>query len=175
MTPPMPPGAPGVDPPAGEGGGRDWREHPFLQGLSAEHIATLAGCAMPTSFAAGQFIFREGEIANRFYLIQEGLVALEASAANQAVVRVDSVAAGDVLGWSWLFPPYVWTFTARVLEPVRAIFFYGTWLREHGREDPVFGYELMRRTAGVVIRRLHAARQQLIRPAGGIESSCSPG
>ena len=67
-----------------------------------------------------------------------------------------------MLGWSWLFPPYVWHFTARAVEPVRAIFFYGTWLRERCDADPALGYELMKRTTAVVIRRLQAARQQLV-------------
>jgi CRP/FNR family transcriptional regulator, cyclic AMP receptor protein len=67
-----------------------------------------------------------------------------------------------VLGWSWLFPPYTWNFTARALTPVRAIFFYGTWLRERCDVEPELGYELMRRTAAVLMRRLQATRQQLI-------------
>jgi CRP/FNR family transcriptional regulator, cyclic AMP receptor protein len=117
---------------------------------------------MPTDFKAEQVIFREGEMANRFYLILEGRVALETEAADHPPLLVDSVTAGDVLGWSWLFPPYTWNFTARALEPVRANFFYGTWLRERCATEPALGYELMRRTVGVVIRRLQATRHQLI-------------
>jgi len=156
--------------PSGDGSARDeiaasWSSHPFLEGLSPEHLVVLADCAMQTGFPSGQVIFREGEIANRFYLILEGDVVLESEVRGRQPVTVDSIAGGDVLGWSWLFPPYAWNFTARTIEPVRAIFFYGTWLRERCAIDPAFGYELMRRMATVVIRRLKAARLQLIRLA----------
>jgi CRP/FNR family transcriptional regulator, cyclic AMP receptor protein len=157
--------APPADRRALDEGAVGWKSHPFLQGLSAEYLTTLAECAMPTSFKAEQVIFREGEMANRFYLILEGHVVLEADAPDRPPVPVECISTGDVLGWSWLYAPYVWNFTARAVEPVRAIFFYGTWLRERCDADPVLGYELMRRTAGLVIRRLQATRQQLVRLA----------
>jgi len=143
----------------------NWKSHPFLEGFSPEHFATLTECAMPTEFGGDEVIFREGEIANRFYLILEGVVVLETKAPDGSSVKADSVTAGDVLGWSWLFSPYCWNFTARATSRVRAIFFYGTWLRERGATDPDFGHELMRRMAGVVIDRLQATRHQLIRSA----------
>lgn len=143
----------------------DWRTHPFVRGMNADPLATLAACAMPTAFEAEQLIFREGEIANRFYLLLQGRVQLEAEAPDRPAVPVDRLGAGDVLGWSWLFPPYTWNFTARTIEPVKAVFFYGTWLRERSETDPVLGYELMRRTAVVLMRRLQATRQQLVQAA----------
>jgi CRP/FNR family transcriptional regulator, cyclic AMP receptor protein len=164
MTPPGP-ATPSPDRPARDEVAVDWKSHPFLQGLSAEHLAILAECAMPTNFKAEQVIFREGEMANRFYLILEGCVTLEADAQDHPPVPVDSVTTGDVLGWSWLFPPYTWNFSARAAGPVRAVFFYGTWLRERCAAEPALGYELMRRTAGVVIRRLQVTRQELVRLA----------
>jgi CRP/FNR family transcriptional regulator, cyclic AMP receptor protein len=167
MTPPASHATPFPDRPAKDESAADWKAHPFLQGLSAEHLATLAECAMPTNFKAEQVIFREGEMANRFYLILEGRVDLDTDAPDHPPVPVDSVTTGDVLGWSWLFPPYTWNFTARAVGPVRAIFFYGTWLRECCATDPALGYEIMRRTAGVVIRRLQATRQQLVCLAAG--------
>jgi len=144
----------------------DWQSHPFVRGVSTASLSVLASCAMPTNFEAGQLIFREGEIANRFYLILSGRVQLEAEAADRPAVEVEQVAAGDVLGWSWLFPPYNWNFTARAIEPVTAVFFYGTWLRERSEKDLELGYELMKRTVGVLIRRLHATRQLLVDRAG---------
>lgn len=158
MTPPLHPKVSGWD----EGAG-DWKSHPFLKDLSPEHLVALTECAMPTEFTAGEVIFREGEMANRFYLILEGLIVLETKAQDCSSVNVDSISVGDVLGWSWLFPPYLWNFRARATSRVRAIFFYGTWLRERCVTDPAFGYELMRRMAEVVIHRLQATRQQLIR------------
>jgi CRP/FNR family cyclic AMP-dependent transcriptional regulator len=105
-------------------------EHPFLIGISAHHIRLLADCAMRSQFTAGQVIFEKGETANRFYLIERGRVALESSTLGE-VVRIDEVGAGDLLGWSWIFPPYVWHFDARAIEPTTAIFLYGTILREY--------------------------------------------
>ncbi len=139
-----------------------WRSHPFLIGLRPEHLATLAGCATPTEFKPAQVIFHEGETANRFYLILSGRVVLETRHHGAAPTVVDQVGGGETLGWSWLFPPYCWHFTAHAAEPTRAIFFYGTWLRERCDADPAFGYELMKRTAAVAIRRLQVTRQQLI-------------
>lgn len=144
----------------------DWHSHPFVRGMNADLLKVLAACAMPAAFEADQLIFRENEIANRFYLLLEGHVQLEAEADDRPAVPVGELGAGDVLGWSWLFPPYTWNFTARTVEPVKAVFFYGTWLRECSETDPVLGYELMKRTAMVLMRRLQATRQQLVRAAG---------
>lgn len=163
MTASPAPDAPVPDQPARHELPDDWKSHPFLEGFTGEQLAALAECAMPIHFETGQVIFREGEMANRFYLVLGGRVILEAGLPERSPATVDYVVAGDVLGWSWMFPPYVWNFTACALEPVRAIFFYGTWLRERRADEPAFGYELMRRTAGVAIRRLQAARRQLIR------------
>ena len=143
----------------------DWRSHAFVRGMSADLLTTLAACAMPMAFEAGQLIFREGEIANRFYLLLEGRVQIEAEATDRPAVPVAELGAGDVLGWSWLFPPYTWNFTARAIEPVKAVFFYGTWLRDRSETDLPLGYELMKRTAMVLTRRLQATRQQLVQAA----------
>jgi len=135
--------------------------HPFLIGMSASHIRLLADCAMLSQFTAGQVIFHKGETANRFYLIERGRVALESSTLDE-VVRIDEVGAGDLLGWSWIFPPYVWHFDARAIEPTTAIFLYGTILREYCENDPALGYELFKRMSEVMVRRLQAARGKLI-------------
>ncbi len=139
--------------------------HPFLHGLSSEHLKILADSAMQSNFQAGELIFRDGDPANRFYLILDGKVAIEAAGREQSELPVQTVGAGDVLGWSWLFPPYYWHFDARALEPVRAVFFYGTRLREQCEQDHHFGYELMKRVTQVVIRRLQATRGQLVEAA----------
>lgn len=134
--------------------------HPFLVGVNAHHIRLLADCAMRSEFTAGQIIFRKGETANRFYLIEDGKVALESSTGD-AVVRIDEVGPGDLLGWSWIFSPYVWHFDARAIEPTTAIFLYGTILREYCESDPSLGYELFKRMSEVMMRRLQAAREKL--------------
>jgi CRP/FNR family cyclic AMP-dependent transcriptional regulator len=115
---------------------------------------------METQFAPGEPIFREREFANRFYFLLEGEVALESQAKGEPGA-IESIGAGDVLGWSWLFPPYDWHFSARAVKPTRLIFLYGTWLREHCEQNRDLGYELLKRMAGVMIRRLQATRQRL--------------
>jgi CRP-like cAMP-binding protein len=137
-------------------------EHPFLNGMKPEHLATLAASAMQTDFAAGELIFREGEIANRFYLIERGKVALETPTLESSVVPIQILGDNDVLGWSWLFPPYYWHFNARAVEPTAAIFLYGTRLREQCEQDHEFGYELMKRVCQVLIQRLQATRKKLL-------------
>ena len=139
----------------------DVAAHPFLLGMSEHHIRLLADCAMRSHFEAGQTIFRENEIANRFYLIERGKVALESSTLGDAV-QIDEIGDGDLLGWSWLFPPYAWQFTARALERTTAIFFYGTVLRDYCDKDHSLGFELFKRMSVVMLRRLQGARQKLL-------------
>jgi CRP/FNR family cyclic AMP-dependent transcriptional regulator len=136
--------------------------HPFLAGMNGAQLALLTDCAVVVHFDPGQVIFREGEFANRFYLIETGKVILESSGRFGNPVVIDKVAAGDLLGWSWMFPPYVWHFTARAVEPTEAIFFYGTILREYCERDHALGYELFKRMSAVMIKRLQAARDKML-------------
>jgi len=137
---------------------------PFFRGLPASQLDLLLSNAMEVEFPAGKSIFIEGELANRFYLVLEGEVALESSAKDGAggPQLIQTLGAGDVLGWSWLFPPYFWRFNALAVKPTKAIFIYGTRVRELCENDPRLGFELMRRTAEVVIGRLQSTRRQLL-------------
>jgi CRP/FNR family transcriptional regulator, cyclic AMP receptor protein len=136
--------------------------HPFLSGLDPKHLRVLAGNSLRMRYEPGDLIFREGDPANRFYLIEEGQVALESTRRDESPVRLQTIGPGDVLGWSWLFPPYYWHFDAVVTEPVTAIFFYGTRLREQCEQDHDLGYELMKRMTQVIIQRLQATRKRLL-------------
>lgn len=107
-----------------------------------------------------EVIFREGEEANRFYLILSGKVALEATTGARQV-QIQTLEAGEALGWSWVFPPHRWQFSARALAPVRAFFFHAPTLRQRLDEDPILGQAVMRRVAEVVFERLQATRQRL--------------
>lgn len=137
-------------------------EHPFFKGLQPQYLQLITGCASNVRFNAGTYIFREGEEASQFYLIRHGKVALEIPAAQRGQITIETIEAGEVLGWSWLFPPYRWHFTARVVEPVRAIALDGTCLRTKGEEDHDLGYELMKRVAQIMMQRLQATRIQLL-------------
>ncbi len=136
-------------------------ELPLLKGLQPSHLKTLCACAMKTTFAAGEIVFREEDAANRFYVILSGTVALEAQQDSGDLIRIQTLGAGDVLGWSWMFPPYRWHFDARAIEPVNAIFFYATRLREQCEADPELGYAFVMRIAQVMMERLQATRRQL--------------
>ncbi len=138
-------------------------EHPFLRGLKPEHLRFLADSAMYMRYEPGDIIFHESEPANRFYLIEQGHVSLEFDRQDEPPAPIQIIGPGDVLGWSWLFPPYHWHFDARALEPVTAIFFYGTRLREQCEMDHLLGYELMKRVAQVLINRLQATRKELLK------------
>ena len=135
--------------------------HPFLMGMGQPQVRLLVDCAMRSHFHKGDVIFREGEMANRFYLIEHGKVALESSTLGEPVA-IEEIQDGDLLGWSWLFPPYAWHFTARALEETDAIFFYGTILREYCEKDHSLGFELFKRMSVVMLRRLQGARQKLM-------------
>jgi CRP-like cAMP-binding protein len=136
--------------------------HPFLAGMNHTQLAFLTDCAMPVHFKKGQVIFRQGEMANRFYLIETGKVILESGGGEGEPVVVDTVTAGDLLGWSWMFAPYAWRFDARAAEATNAIFFYGTILREYCERDHSLGYELLKRMAVVMNRRMQAARDKMV-------------
>jgi CRP-like cAMP-binding protein len=122
----------------------------------------LSDCAIAVHFKKGQTILREGDFANRFYLIESGRVVLESGESLGEPVMVDTIGSGDLLGWSWMFQPYVWRFTARAAEPTGAIFFYGTILREYCERDHSLGYELFKRVTPIMLRRLQAARTKML-------------
>ena len=136
--------------------------HPFLAGMNPTQLALLRDCAIAVHFKKGQTILREGDLANRFYLIESGKVVLESNENFGNPLIIETIGAGDLLGWSWMFPPYVWNFTARATESTDAVFFYGTILREYCERDPSLGYELFKRMAPVILRRLQAARKKLL-------------
>ena len=126
--------------------------HPFLVGMKRRQLALLASCAMSVQFRKGQVIFREGELATRFYLIETGKVTLESSGGP-----------GDpLLAWSCVFPSHPWAFTARAAEPTTAIYFDGTILREYCERDHSLGYELLKRMSLGMYLRLQVARSQML-------------
>src|SRR4051812_48053261 len=136
--------------------------HPFLCGMNEHHIRLLADVAMQARFEPDQILFQEGEQANRFYLVEHGSVILEAKVQSGKTITIDTIHDGDLIGWSWLFPPYVWHFSARATQPTAAIFFYGTVLREYCEKDHSLGFELFKRMSEVMTRRLQLARRKLL-------------
>ncbi|HLA79745.1 MAG TPA: cyclic nucleotide-binding domain-containing protein [Vicinamibacteria bacterium] len=137
-------------------------EHPFFKDLEASHLATIVGCASNVKFEAGEFIFRERQPAERFYVIRHGQVAVETFLPGRGAITIETMRDGEVLGWSWLFAPFKWHFDARAVTLVRALALDGTCLRGKCEKDAAFGYEIMKRFAEVAIRRMEATQLQLL-------------
>ena len=125
--------------------------HPFLFGMKPRQLALLTSCATTVQFNTGQVICREGELADRLYLIETGNVILESSAGPS----------DPLLGCSWMFPPHTWSFSARAVAPTTAIFFDAATLREYCERDHSLGYELLKRMSSMIYQRLRAARNAM--------------
>jgi CRP-like cAMP-binding protein len=140
--------------------------HPFLHGMSRDHLAMLAGTASDVAFPARHRLFEDGGGATRFWLIQSGHVNLDLHVPGQGRVRIDSIGMGELLGWSWMFPPYKWAFGAVAAGPVEAFEFNAREVRTCCESDPTLGYEITQRLAYVVARRLQSTRIRLIAASG---------
>jgi CRP/FNR family transcriptional regulator, cyclic AMP receptor protein len=136
--------------------------HPFFAGLDESALTLIAGCAVNVHFRPGQHLFHEGEPADTFYVIRRGRVALEVHAPAGPPVVVDSAHAEDVVGWSWLVPPYRWQFDARATEETSAIAFDGACLRGKCEQDPAVGYALLQRVVRIMSSRIQSARIRLL-------------
>jgi CRP-like cAMP-binding protein len=137
-------------------------EHPFFAGMTDSWRALIAGCGRNVHFNAGQLLGKTGDPANEFFAIRHGRVSIELHAPGRGPLILQTVEAGEIVGWSWLFPPYLWTFDLRAVDQVRAIGFDGECLRAKCERDPAMGYDFMKRFAQVFMRRLQAARLQLL-------------
>jgi CRP/FNR family transcriptional regulator, cyclic AMP receptor protein len=137
-------------------------ECPVFQGMEKEHLDLIAGCASNTGFQAGERLFREGDAADIFYLIRHGLVAVEIYIPDRGQLTIETAGPGEIVGWSWLVPPYQWHFTGRAVEDVRAVQFDGACLREKVETDTHLGYELTTRFAQELVASLEATQVQLM-------------
>lgn len=136
--------------------------HAFLHGIGDRQLDALAAMARVSSLAAGTMLGREGEPAEAFYLIQSGRVALEIHTPERGAVRIQTVGAGEPVGWSWLIPPHRWQFDARAVDSVQAIAIDGAPLCQRCEQDHELGYQLLKRLVTVVASRLAATRLQLL-------------
>ena len=137
------------------------QKHPFVAEFAPAHFAKLAEMAKPVQFESGQVIFREGDIYSVFYLIGDGMVALELELPGH-VLRVQTLYAGDELDWSAVLPQAGKHFQARALAPTTALAFEGAQLLASFKADPEFGLTFMLRLMGVVSERLRATEMQLV-------------
>lgn len=135
--------------------------HAFFAGLAQPWLELISGCATNVSFAPDEYLCREEKEADRFYVIRDGRVALQLFVPGRGPLTVQTLEADDIVGYSWLIPPYKWAFDAVALERVRAVALDGKCLRGKCEEDHSLGYELMKRVSHVFLMRLQATRLQL--------------
>ena len=136
--------------------------HPFLHGMPDNQVAVLAQAACDVRFGARHRLFEDGGHASRFWLIQSGCVALDLNVPGKGRTRIETIGIGELLGWSWLFPPFTWAFGAVTIGPVEAFEFDGRAVRAYCAADPALGYELTQRLVRVIANRLQATRIRLI-------------
>jgi CRP-like cAMP-binding protein len=136
--------------------------HPLFGDLDKAHRDLVAGCGRNRTFEDGTLLMKEGDSANEFFAIRKGKVAICLHVPERGEVVIETLDAGDVVGWSWLFPPHVSRFDARAVGDTHVIAFDGACLRTKSDADPALGYALMKRFAKVMTDRLQATQVQLL-------------
>jgi CRP/FNR family transcriptional regulator, cyclic AMP receptor protein len=137
-------------------------ESPMFAGMAPAHLELIAGCARNQHVEADTLLLREGDPARIFFLIRRGTVALEVNAPGRGPLLIETLSAGDVVGWSWLFAPYRWQLDGRATEPCDLVAFDGACLQGKSDQDHELGYQLMKRFAANLVDRLQATRMQLL-------------
>ena len=144
-----------------EGTERFLKDHPFFAGLQEQFVDLLAGCARNERFEAGQYVFQEGGSADHFYLIRHGTVALQMHAPS-GCLTFQTLPEGEIVGVSWLIPPYRWSYDAKAVEPTVALALDARCLRDKCDADHDLGYDMMKRFVPVLSARLQATRLQIL-------------
>jgi len=145
------------------------RLHTTFSNLDPAHLEVLVQHAQEKSFVVGDMLFRQMDLAENFYILLEGSIKVQVPAIMGPALVVQTLEASDILGWSWLIPPYKWIFEAMAELDSRVLVFDGKALLQHCETDKVFGYTLMKIFAGLMSERLHAARIKMMdswSPAG---------
>lgn len=143
--------------------------HVFFSGLSNDILQFLCEHSSEFSIKNGQILFRQGEIADKFYVVRSGLISIEMPAIMGPNLEIQMLGQDQVLGWSWLISPYKWSFQAMPKEDSELLMIDGAAILAHCEQDPRFGYELLKKFAALMSVRLDAARQKMMgewNPAG---------
>ena len=138
------------------------KKHPFFADLPDADLELITGCAKNVRFHEGDVLAKEGQPADEFFLVREGRVAVGMPTPMGGRHLIETLDAGDVVGWSWLLPPYVWQFDVTAVTPVRALSLDGRCLRAKCEDNTRLGYDLMKRFSRVMAARLAATRLQLL-------------
>ncbi|NNE08015.1 MAG: cyclic nucleotide-binding domain-containing protein [Gemmatimonadetes bacterium] len=137
-------------------------KHSFFSGLDPADIEEIAGCAKNAAFKAGEYLFKQGENAEFFFVLREGHVVVEVPTARGHSIEISSLGENQILGWSWLMPPYKYQFDCRALKQTKVLEIDGRCLRGKCESNPRLGYELIKRFARVMTNRLQETRLQLL-------------
>ncbi len=135
---------------------------PFFEGLEKRHLELLVGCASNARYMPNEYLYREGEDANQFFIIRQGTVAIEMAIPGRGMVTLQTHDADDVVGWAWLLPPYRWHFSGRAVELTRVIALDGVCLRRKCEEDAALGYEFLKRFSAKTARALDLVYMQVL-------------
>jgi CRP-like cAMP-binding protein len=136
--------------------------HPVFKDFDRDTLDLLAGCARNEHFRAGQTIYSEGDGADKVFLIREGDIAVEISTPQHEPIIVETLRAGDILGWSWMVPPYKHMSDARALNDVRAVSLDATCMRNKAEQTPALGYQMFKHFVPHMAVRFRAMRMQLL-------------
>jgi len=137
-------------------------EHPFFDKFGPDLLKIFIACASSVNYDSGHQVYHEGDKADQFLLIQQGKVAVELYSADSGSLVIQTVGAGEIIGWSWLFPPYRRRFDARAIQNTTAFALDGIYLRDKAETDHRLGYELLKRFSKIVVERFQATRLQLL-------------
>lgn len=137
-------------------------KHPFFSELAPEHLSELEQAARELHFQDGDAVFRQDESARHFYLITKGEASIQIPSIYGPPLIVQKLGAGELLGWSWLIPPYKWHFDARATSDLDVIEFDGARLLQRCEKDPALGYQLLKRFSALMSDRVQAARLKMM-------------
>jgi CRP-like cAMP-binding protein len=143
--------------------------HEFFSEFSDDVLKFLCECSSTREIKKGQILFRQGEHADKFYVVRNGRISIQMPAIMGPTLEIQTLGKDQVLGWSWLISPYQWNFQTKAEEDSELLQFDGTAILARCEQEPKFGYELLKKFAGLMSVRLNAARQKMMdewNPAG---------
>ncbi len=136
--------------------------HPFYLDMKPEYLAELAACAQLKVFKANQKLATVDQSADAFYVIRSGRVAIELETPPRGRITLQTLSTGEVIGWSWLFPPYRWEFDVRAIDTVHTVALDGKCLRGKCNQNLEMGWDLMQRFSRIMAARIKATRLQIL-------------
>ena len=136
--------------------------HEFFSEFSDDVLKFLCECSSTREIKKGQILFRQGENADKFYVVRSGRISIQMPAIMGPTLEIQTVDEDQVLGWSWLISPYQWNFQTKAEEDSELLQFDGTAILARCEQEPKFGYELLKKFAGLMSVRLNAARQKMM-------------